>query len=227
MLVSSTVLVHQLVPSAQEVSQHQVQRVHRFVFTIFCQRRRMDSDFTTYTTTAQSIQTRCSCDNDATMNSTPSVAVVTAPATCTNVPSAPNLSIVNNVFPSLIGSITTGCGTGTVVEYAPAAAGPYTTIAPTYTTSPITVYARCRNTTTGCVSPSVNGTTAPVSSTTVLTLNCPTTITVTAAANATTAVANYTAPTGTSTCTTGSVVVTKTSGLASGSAFPIGMSTIC
>lgn len=182
----------------------------------------------TYTTTAQSIQTRCSCNSDATINSTPSVAVVTAPAACTNVPSAPNLSIVNNVLPSLIGSITaTGCGTGTVVEYAPAAAGPYTTIAPTYTTSPITIYARCRNTTTGCVSPSVNGTTAPVSATTVLTLNCPATITVTAAANATTAVANYTAPTGTSTCTIGSVVVTKTSGLASGSAFPIGMSTIC
>lgn len=182
----------------------------------------------TYTTTAQSIQTRCSCDSDATMNSTPSVAVVTAPAACTNLPSAPTLSIVNNVLPSLVGTITaTGCGTGTVVEYAPAAAGPYTSVAPSYTTSPITVYARCNNTTTGCVSPSVSGTTAPVSANTVLTLNCPATITVTAAANATTAVANYTAPIGTSTCTTGSVVVTKTSGLASGSAFPIGMSTVC
>ena len=182
----------------------------------------------TYTTTTQSIQTRCSCNSDATMNSTPSVAVVTAPAACTNLPSAPTLSIVNNVLPSLVGTITaTGCGAGTVVEYAPVAAGPYTTVAPTYTTSPITVYARCRNTTTGCVSPSVSGTTAPVSSTTVLTLNCPTTITVTVAANATTAVANYTAPTGTSTCTTGTVTTTKTSGLASGSAFPIGTSTIC
>jgi HYR domain/Secretion system C-terminal sorting domain len=62
---------------------------------------------------------------------------------------------------------------------------------------------------------------------TVLTLNCPTDIAVTAAAGATTAVANYTAPVGTSTCTTGTVTTSKSSGLASGAAFPIGTNAVC
>jgi HYR domain/Secretion system C-terminal sorting domain len=61
----------------------------------------------------------------------------------------------------------------------------------------------------------------------VLTMNCPTDVVVTAAAGATTAVANYTAPTGTSTCTTGTITTTKTSGLASGSAFPVGTNAVC
>jgi hypothetical protein len=65
-----------------------------------------------------------------------------------------------------------------------------------------------------------------VAAPTVLTPNCPTDATVATAAGATTAVATYTAPTGTSTCTTGTVTATKTSGLASGSAFPIGSTPI-
>jgi HYR domain/PA14 domain/Secretion system C-terminal sorting domain len=70
---------------------------------------------------------------------------------------------------------------------------------------------------------SVTSTGGPVA---VLTINTPPNITVNAASGATTAIANYTAPTATSTCTTGSVVVTRTSGAASGTAFPVGTTTI-
>jgi hypothetical protein len=60
-----------------------------------------------------------------------------------------------------------------------------------------------------------------------LILNHPTNITVTAPANATTIPIDYKTPTATSTCTTGKVTVTKKSGLASGSAFPLGTNTVC
>ncbi len=73
----------------------------------------------------------------------------------------------------------------------------------------------------------VSGTPLTNCATTTLTLNCTSNITVTAAAGANSAVVNYSAPTATSTCTTGSVSVSKTSGLNSGSAFPVGTSTVC
>jgi hypothetical protein len=180
----------------------------------------------TYTPSVQSIQTRCSCESDPAVNSPASTVVTTAPATCPT-EGAPTLSIVNNVPPSTTGSISaTGCGVGTVVEYATAQAGPYSTTAPTYTLSPITVYARCRNTKTGCVSPSVSGTTVPVAAS-VVTLNCLAPITATAATGATSAIVTFTDPIGTSTCTTGSVTPSRTNGLASGSAFPIGKTNVC
>ncbi len=180
--------------------------------------------------TGQSIRTRCSCDSDPLMMSPISTAVVTVPSVCANATTAPTLTITNNVLPSLVGTISaTGCGAGTVVEYATVAAGPFIATAPIYTTSPITVFARCRNTTTNCTSTVVTGTTAPVAAggTSVLTFNCPANITLTASSQSTSAIANYTAPKATSTCTTGSITVTKTSGLQSGSTFPIGVSTIC
>jgi HYR domain/Secretion system C-terminal sorting domain len=62
---------------------------------------------------------------------------------------------------------------------------------------------------------------------TTLTLNCPTNVLVQAVVGSTTAIAPYTAPTATSTCTTGSVTTTKTSGLVSGAAFPIGVNNVC
>jgi hypothetical protein len=86
----------------------------------------------------------------------------TAPGACTT-PGAPTLVITNNVCPSTPGSISaTGCGAGTVVEYATNASGPWSTTAPTYTTTAFTVYARCRNTTTDCVSSTVSEATQPV-----------------------------------------------------------------
>ncbi len=110
---------------------------------------------------AQSIQTRCNCDVDNTQSSTPSVAVTTVPGTCTT-PATPTITITDNVCPSITGTISaTGCGAGTVLEYATNAGGPWATNAPTYTTAAFTVYARCRNTTTGCVSASASSATAP------------------------------------------------------------------
>jgi HYR domain/Lectin C-type domain/Secretion system C-terminal sorting domain len=49
----------------------------------------------------------------------------------------------------------------------------------------------------------------------------------TAAAGATSAVVNYTTPTASTTCATGGVTVTRTSGGASGTAFPLGTSQVC
>jgi HYR domain/Secretion system C-terminal sorting domain len=91
-------------------------------------------------------------------------------------------------------------------------------------TTPIayTITDGCGNTKTCSFNVIVTATAAPA----VLTVNCPTDVTMATAAGATTAIATYTAPTGTSTCTTGSVTVTKTSGLASGAAFPIGTTPI-
>jgi uncharacterized protein YjdB/regulation of enolase protein 1 (concanavalin A-like superfamily) len=72
------------------------------------------------------------------------------------------LTVTDNVCPSTSGTISaTGCGVGTVVEYATNAAGPWSMTAPTYTVTAFTVYVRCRNTTTDCSGPIVSGTTAP------------------------------------------------------------------
>jgi HYR domain/Secretion system C-terminal sorting domain/SprB repeat len=181
-----------------------------------------------YSSTVQSIQTRCICDTDAAVFSPTSIVVLTAPATCIT-PSTPTLLIVDNVLPSTKGSISaSGCGVGTVLEYASSATGTYSTIAPVYTTTPNTVFVRCRNTITNCVSASVSGTTKPmVASVAVLTLTCPSDIVMTMESGATSIVINYTIPISTSTCTTGGVKLTRTNGLASGSAFPIGTNYIC
>jgi Secretion system C-terminal sorting domain/HYR domain/SprB repeat len=186
------------------------------------------SNLPTYSQTAQSIQTRCICNSDATVFSPASAAVVTVPADCPTL-AAPTITIIDNVLPTLIGTISvSGCGAGTVVEYATSATGTYSATAPTYITTPITVFARCRNTTSNCTSPSVNGTTKPATAiTTVLRLTCPSDIAMTLASGATSVIVNYTTPIGTSTCTTGVVTVTKTSGLASGTAFPIGVTSVC
>jgi hypothetical protein len=60
-----------------------------------------------------------------------------------------------------------------------------------------------------------------------LAINCPANVSVTAASGANTAVVNYTAPTASTTCAGGAVNVTRTSGLASGSAFPVGSTQVC
>jgi large repetitive protein len=83
----------------------------------------------------------------------------------------------------------------------------------------------CGNTSTKTAKITVNAVTNP-NPTGVLTFNCLNNQTVTAASNTSSVVVNYTAPIGTSTCTVGAVSVVRTSGLASGSSFPIGVSTI-
>jgi hypothetical protein len=82
------------------------------------------------------------------------------------------LTITDNTCPSITGTISaTGCGAGTVLEYATNSGGPWSTTAPTYTTSAITVYVRCRNTTTSCSGPVVSGTTVPTACSTCPTFN--------------------------------------------------------
>ncbi len=61
----------------------------------------------------------------------------------------------------------------------------------------------------------------------VLTFPQPGNVTVTAGQGATSAIVNYPTPTATSTCTVGSVNVTRISGPASGSSFPIGTTQVC
>ncbi|MBK9582835.1 MAG: hypothetical protein IPO48_13275 [Saprospiraceae bacterium] len=100
------------------------------------------------------------CDLDGTTAESCFYSGCTAPGTCT-LPTQPTITIVNNVCPSTIGTISaTGCGSGTTLEWATNAAGPWSTVIPTYTTSPLTVYARCRDNITNCVSPSASSTTA-------------------------------------------------------------------
>ncbi|MBX2928195.1 MAG: lamin tail domain-containing protein [Saprospiraceae bacterium] len=110
---------------------------------------------------AQTIQTRCECDTDTGITSPASTGVTTVPGSCTT-PNAPMLTITDNVCPSTTGTISaTGCGAGTVVEYATNPGGPWSDTAPAYTETAFTVYARCRNTTTDCVSANVSETTDP------------------------------------------------------------------
>jgi HYR domain/Lectin C-type domain/Secretion system C-terminal sorting domain len=81
----------------------------------------------------------------------------------------------------------------------------------------------CGNTKTCCITITVTGTV--VGST--LTLNGCNNASATAAAGATSAIVNYTMPTASTTCATGGATVTRTSGGASGTAFPVGSSQVC
>jgi hypothetical protein len=67
---------------------------------------------------------------------------------------------------------------------------------------------------------------APIPASNGFKLKCSNDVTVVAAAGATSAVVNYTAPTGNSVCPLGGFTITLMSGLASGSAFPLGVSTV-
>ncbi len=74
----------------------------------------------------------------------------------------PDLEITDNTCPSTQGTIlATGCGAGSIVEYATSPSGPWVTTPPNYTGTAFTVYARCRNTTNGCISSTVQGSTNP------------------------------------------------------------------
>jgi large repetitive protein len=83
----------------------------------------------------------------------------------------------------------------------------------------------CGNTKTCSLTVTVNAGTPP-NPTGVLTLNCPVNQTITAATGANSAIVTFASPTGTSTCTVGNVSTSQTGGLASGSAFPVGVSTV-
>ncbi|HRN33762.1 MAG TPA: lamin tail domain-containing protein [Saprospiraceae bacterium] len=110
---------------------------------------------------AQTIITRCNCDNDNTQSSPPSSGVTTVPGLCPG-PPAPTITIVDNVCPSTTGTISaTGCGTGTTLEWATNPLGPWSVTTPSYTNQAFTVYARCKDDISGCVSTVASATTAP------------------------------------------------------------------
>ena len=110
---------------------------------------------------AQTILTRCNCDSDNSQSSPASAGVTTVPDICPG-PAAPTITIVDNVCPSTTGSISaTGCGTGTTLEWALNPSGPWSVTAPTYTNQAFTVYARCKEDISGCVSTVASATTAP------------------------------------------------------------------
>ena len=97
------------------------------------------------------------------------ITVTLAPKTCAIVctpPSAPALSVTNNVCPSTTGTInvTTACGAGTRIEYSTDNGSTWSATAPTYGSSPITVVVRCvTDADATCFSPnSAAVTTAPV-----------------------------------------------------------------
>ncbi len=125
----------------------------------------------TYGSSPITVVARCVTNSDATCFSPNSAAVTTAPVTCPppvtcTTPSAPALSVTNNICPATTGTInvTTACGAGTRIEYSTDNGSTWSATAPTYGSSPITVVARCvTNSDATCFSPnSAAVTTAPV-----------------------------------------------------------------
>ncbi len=79
----------------------------------------------------------------------------------------------------------------------------------------------CGNVKTCCFNVTVTSTSSSVQ------ITCPLGMNLTAPAGATGMVVTYATPTGTTTCAAGGLSITRTSGLASGSAFPIGTTQVC
>ncbi|HRO07218.1 MAG TPA: GEVED domain-containing protein, partial [Saprospiraceae bacterium] len=112
---------------------------------------------------AQTIITRCSCDADNTIVSASSTPVSTSPGVC-EVPSETVITITDNDCTSgTSGSIrASGCGTGTSLEWSEDGTT-WSTTTPDYTTTAKTVYARCLDNITGCISTIASATTNPQS----------------------------------------------------------------
>lgn len=158
---------------------------------------------------------------------------VTPPATC----STPPAVVTIRCTPDVVVNAAAGA-TGAVVTFPlPSVSSTCTTGSTTVTrtsgpasgsTFPVGTTQVCYTATDGCgasasccFNVTVNRTTS------VITLNCPANQTVATAASGTSAIVNYVAPTATSTCTTGTPTVTRISGPASGTAFPVGTTQVC
>ncbi|MCZ2102341.1 MAG: GEVED domain-containing protein, partial [Chitinophagales bacterium] len=108
----------------------------------------------------QTIITRCTCDEDPDIFSPSSTAVTTVPATCAT-PTVPVITITDNVCPSTDGTIAaSGCDSGTTLEWSVDGTN-WSTVDPDYSMTAFTVFARCVDNTTGCISNEANATTAP------------------------------------------------------------------
>ena|GEM_PF-281273 len=109
----------------------------------------------------QTIKTRCSCDEDPMTVSPESNPLTTEPGTCDD-PDSPFITIIDNICPSTEGSISAdGCDPGTILEWTLVQNGPWSETVPEYTTESFTVYARCTDQTTGCISEVTSEITAP------------------------------------------------------------------
>jgi hypothetical protein len=161
------------------------------------------------------------CGNSSTATATLTVLDNTAPV-ISNVPA--NVTITCPATPVFATpTVTDACGTPTLTftDVTMGACPAMSMVVRTWRATDA-----CGNTATATSKITINPSTVNPPNTGVLTFNCTSNITVTAAASATTAIVNWTAPTASTTCTTGSTTVLLTSSLPSGSAFPIGISTV-
>jgi Calx-beta domain/Secretion system C-terminal sorting domain/Ricin-type beta-trefoil lectin domain-like/HYR domain len=134
---------------------------------------------------------------------------------------APNATITANTTITQGQSVTLNATGGGTYAWSTGATTASISVAPSATTTySVTV------TNNGCTA--VRSTVVTVNAATgVLTFNCQANLSATAAAGATTAVVTYPNQTATSTCAIGTVSVTRVSGPASGSAFPVGTTQVC
>ncbi|MFA7471007.1 MAG: hypothetical protein WCY63_10545, partial [Weeksellaceae bacterium] len=112
-------------------------------------------------TESMSIITRFVCNSDASVVSPSSEAVTTMPDVCETPETIPEITITNNICPSTDGSISASeSEDGYTIEWATNPSGPWTTSAPTYTQTAMTVYARYVNE-NGCAGEMASEMTSP------------------------------------------------------------------
>lgn len=144
--------------------------------------------------------------------------------TCTNnitvtAPSGANSAVVNYNAPAT--STTCAGGAVNVTRTSGLASGSAFPVGTTQVCYQATD--NCGNVKTCCFTVTVNAGSTPT-----LTLNtCPVDMSITAASGSNGATVYYNTPTATTTCSGGAVNITRTSGLASGSFFPIGTTQVC
>ncbi|MCK9235776.1 MAG: lamin tail domain-containing protein, partial [Acholeplasmataceae bacterium] len=112
-------------------------------------------------TESMTIITRFVCNSDASVVSPSSEAVTTTPDVCETPETIPEITITNNICPSTDGSITANeSEDGYTLEWATNPSGPWTTSAPAYTQTAMTVYARYVNE-NGCAGEMASEMTSP------------------------------------------------------------------
>jgi large repetitive protein len=165
------------------------------------------------------------CGNTVTGSSTitymsPAVVTISCPANITISATGANGAVVNYGTPTA----STTCmlaGTINIVRTSGPASGSTFPVGTTQVC--FTATDACGATASCCISVTVT----PQTTNSVVTINCPANINITATTGATSAVATFAAATATSTCPTGSVTVTQISGPASGANFPVGTTQVC
>jgi large repetitive protein len=165
------------------------------------------------------------CGNSNTATSTitfaaPAVVSISCPANVTVTATSSNGAVVTYGTPTASTTCLTAGSINIVRSSGPASGSVF----PVGTTQVcFTATDACGATASCCMSITVN---APVTPS-VVTINCPANISITATTGATSAIATFNAATASSTCATGGVTVTQISGPASGANFPVGATQVC